>query len=424
MRSVIRFGGATLAALCLLLSVGSLALWPRTRTRSPAMWLRDYDHPGSSGQAITWGLAVVRGQVRLARESEAKVPEHLQFRLGQLDLLPPFAGTRGLTLLATPQGRLGFDAQHAMKLTIAGPIPWVSPWSTPVDVRLLAWPIWFQALLLAVPPLIWWRTVAHNRRQAVRARTGCCLACGYDLRATPQRCPECGRMVQPGDGIPPRVWRGVGAAFLAAVVLGGLLAAALDAAGSQYVARRQAQLNRYNIAIKDSTDPRLTAAQLRRLLDGLVIDPADAGPRMLASAKGGHAELALVWLEHGAPEALPDANGGTALHACAARAGFADQTALAEALLRRGLSVNARDHAGRTPLHYLRCAGELPADERAIIAFARWLLDHGADVGARDHDGKTPLDLQAADTPGELLRLLAQDVGSHSTGNARGTAMP
>ena len=43
----------------------------------------------------------------------------------------------------------------------------------------------------SVLPLLWlWRQ--RSWRREARVRVGLCPACGYDLRATPQRCPECG----------------------------------------------------------------------------------------------------------------------------------------------------------------------------------------------------------------------------------------
>jgi hypothetical protein len=51
---------------------------------------------------------------------------------------------------------------------------------------------WFPFLLCVPLPIAW--LVAYRRRWRGRRREqgGLCRACGYDLRASPGRCPECG----------------------------------------------------------------------------------------------------------------------------------------------------------------------------------------------------------------------------------------
>jgi hypothetical protein len=50
-------------------------------------------------------------------------------------------------------------------------------------------PVWFIVVLVSIPLAIEFRSSLKRRRRRIK---GLCATCGYDLRSSKDRCPECG----------------------------------------------------------------------------------------------------------------------------------------------------------------------------------------------------------------------------------------
>ena len=91
------------------------------------------------------------------------------------------------------------DWYNRLILLRIGPFPRVSTnecdlGGTSVQIGAAIWLVEVLLLLVALSALLWARRLRHRPEVIGPPR---CLACGYDLRATPESCPECGTLSQP-----------------------------------------------------------------------------------------------------------------------------------------------------------------------------------------------------------------------------------
>jgi hypothetical protein len=192
---VIRRLFTIISGLSLLLALGLSALWVGSYYRS--YWLHTTEKvsgDGPQGHLASHLVGANRGGLlysieEIFGERAADYGRDFQANMaknGRLRIEP-----------LTPVGRVAFGGRKTRVQEFAGfrVVNFVhsefenTPAASALVIRHYEAPLWFPAALSLVLPIFW---LLRWRRRRLRTRAGKCPNCGYDLRATPERCPECG----------------------------------------------------------------------------------------------------------------------------------------------------------------------------------------------------------------------------------------
>jgi hypothetical protein len=163
-----------LTLLSLLLCATVVALWRTSAARRRADgWQWATQEASSDGGAVhvrLWSFTVADGTMECARIVIPTTPAFAQ-------TLP-----NGLSRTAMVFGPMGLGARRSQGNA---------------SLRLPAWSV---AVMSAALPVAWKVRRRRGAARKARIRAGLCLECGYDLRASPGRCPECGETIPLASG--------------------------------------------------------------------------------------------------------------------------------------------------------------------------------------------------------------------------------
>ena len=184
--------GRIFALLCLLVCVGTGGLWIRGRSTCDLAWLSL--QASKNGHFSRWqvGLLAGRGHLVLRVEILAAEPDDAWTLARWQALYPDERRLRYMAISAdvAAAGLLSEDAANRLGFGLDSNIlaqPPMQPFFRR-DYSVIV-PVWFVLLVTAIVPLRFGRHWLRRRR---RIRRGHCAECGYDLRASRDRCPECG----------------------------------------------------------------------------------------------------------------------------------------------------------------------------------------------------------------------------------------
>jgi hypothetical protein len=181
-----------LSAVSLLLCVASLVVWYRSYfVTDEIVWLKGHDgNIGEQAEENRWYARSWSGGFLLAsiyerwNMPEGRLGSRHNIRWATRSQFPPHADP--VVLFFGPiRLRYGFGAASRSFVQ--------PPYSQRVSrLREIEFPTYASTILTAILPALW---IVRRLPKQRRGQVGLCRTCGYDLRASTERCPECGTAI-------------------------------------------------------------------------------------------------------------------------------------------------------------------------------------------------------------------------------------
>lgn len=181
--------------MLLLIALGVMVLWPVSCTRWMQVSVERSDVRAEWWQVHVASASITNGRMFAGGETETDRGIMEVVLMGSRPE-PPKLGQEWKWRYNSISARV--DGQSLS--SSFGPLQWEWNDSTQpnlfMSVRYFSAPCWLVSPALALWPLTsLFLLLRRRRRRRHREFAGCCDQCGYDLRATPDRCPECGKVV-------------------------------------------------------------------------------------------------------------------------------------------------------------------------------------------------------------------------------------